>query len=145
MAGTTDEAATPADPDAPTATATATADSAANFVATISCPNGATIELVASAASCNPGSSNGTSFVILGRGRCGIPASAVHVSTSAASVRIVDMNNCSSEDNSSTCFGLELAVVGSQPCRVNRRPIYHPPERRGYHRAIPSCRRGRCG
>ena len=96
------------------AAATVDAGAAGNFVATLSCPNGDTIDLVPRSVEDD---SDGATFVVLGRGRCGIPASAVHVSRSAASVRIIDLN-CS--DKSSTCYGLELAVLGSQPCRVSR-------------------------
>ena len=58
------------------------------------------------------------SHIILGRGKVGIPSSAVHVSRKACVLRLVNQGRRGSV--TSDVFTLELVVLGSNPCRVTR-------------------------
>jgi hypothetical protein len=93
-------------------------------VFSVSCPDGQVVNLSASTTSDNDASrSNVCTHMILGRGKHGIPSSAVHVSRRSCVLRvvIVDNNNINNRNNNAaTSHRLELVVLGSHPCRITR-------------------------
>ena len=110
-------------------------------VFSVSCPDGSVVRLSAPARDGTDGSRNesggavvaaaaaaGTGFVtnmILGRGRFGIPSSALHVSRRACVLRVVASDRADEGEgkdgarNAHPHYGLELVVIGSRPCRVS--------------------------
>jgi hypothetical protein len=93
-------------------------------VYSVSCPDGQVVNISASTNSDNDASrSNVCTHMILGRGKHGIPSSAVHVSRRSCVIRvvIVDNNNTNNRNNAAaTSHRLELVVLGSHPCRITR-------------------------
>ena len=102
-----------------------------NTQITIKCPDEKMVHLnlnlpdnssSSSSSSNNSFANSAPSFIIFGRGKHGIPTSAQTVSMQACVLRIVAMHqNNQGGANEKQQYALELGVLGSQPCRVNRR------------------------
>ena len=103
-------------------------DNHRHFSASISCPGGGAVELTSAVT--KDSATEGQTVMILGRGRNGISHESVHVSRSACVIRIVKKMDSTAtsaitghgvvDDAHPTTYGLELVVVGSQPCRITR-------------------------
>ena len=91
-----------------------------NVVFSVSCPDGQVVNLFASTSDNDASCSNVCTHMILGRGKHGIPSSAVHVSRRSCVLRVVVVNT--NKRNNAASHRLELVVLGSHPCRITRVP-----------------------
>ena len=72
-----------------------------NVVFSVSCPDGQVVNLSASTSDNDASGSNVCTHMILGRGKHGIPSSAVHVSRRSCVLRVVIVDNNTNNRNKS--------------------------------------------
>ena len=86
-----------------------------NFmIVSVTCPDGSTLRLSAGE------DGHGRSHLVLGRGKCGVPPSAAHVSRRACVLRLVDRGRDGWQGGGAGPHACQLSALGSQPCRVTR-------------------------